>query len=132
MVVGIGGTFMFAADAAALAQWYRTVLGIEWQKQEQDAPFYIHEFRLREARGEQRLTRCVLAIFPREPGNEAGPKSFTINYRVDDLDATLERALANGAALDRREDDTYGRFAWLTDPEGHSVELWEDLGIGSE
>jgi predicted enzyme related to lactoylglutathione lyase len=25
----------------------------------------------------------------------------------------------------KREDHEYGRFAWITDPEGNKIELWE-------
>jgi predicted enzyme related to lactoylglutathione lyase len=31
-----------------------------------------------------------------------------------------------GVAIDpKREDSDYGRFAWITDPEGNKIELWE-------
>jgi predicted enzyme related to lactoylglutathione lyase len=29
----------------------------------------------------------------------------------------------------RAEDGEYGRFAWLTDPDGNDVELWQDTGM---
>jgi hypothetical protein len=40
-----------------------------------------------------------------------------------------------GAAFHWREDYDYGRFAWIMDPEGNRIELWEppktQLGRGS-
>jgi predicted enzyme related to lactoylglutathione lyase len=48
-----------------------------------------------------------------------------INYMVDDLDGVLARASAEGVEALGREDSEYGRFAWLMDPAGHKIELWE-------
>jgi predicted enzyme related to lactoylglutathione lyase len=49
-----------------------------------------------------------------------------LNYRVDDLDGLLAALKAEGVAIDpKREDHEYGRFAWITDPEGNKIELWE-------
>ena len=49
-----------------------------------------------------------------------------INYQVDDLNG-LRRALAEqGVQIDPpREDYDYGRFAWIADPDGNRIELWE-------
>jgi predicted enzyme related to lactoylglutathione lyase len=59
--------------------------------------------------------------------------SFMINYRVDDLDALLEALRAEGVEVDpKREDYDYGRFAWITDPEGNKIELWEPPKAASE
>ena len=51
-----------------------------------------------------------------------------INYRVDDLDTLLTQLAAAGVLIDpKREDADYGRFAWITDPEGNRIELWQPL-----
>ena len=52
-----------------------------------------------------------------------------INYRVDDLDALLLKREAAGVWIDpKREPYSYGRFAWIKDPEGNRLELWQPLG----
>jgi predicted enzyme related to lactoylglutathione lyase len=49
-----------------------------------------------------------------------------INYLVDNLDELLEELKQAGVTIDpKREDHEYGRFAWITDPEGNRIELWE-------
>jgi predicted enzyme related to lactoylglutathione lyase len=49
-----------------------------------------------------------------------------INYLVDDLDGLLKMLQEEGVAIDpHREDYEYGRFAWITDPAGNRIELWE-------
>jgi predicted enzyme related to lactoylglutathione lyase len=49
-----------------------------------------------------------------------------INYIVDNLDALLDKMRAGGVEIDaKREDFDYGRFAWVYDPDGNKIELWE-------
>jgi predicted enzyme related to lactoylglutathione lyase len=49
-----------------------------------------------------------------------------INYRVGDLDAILEQLRSQGVEVDdKMEESEYGRFAWVMDPEGNRLELWE-------
>ena len=49
-----------------------------------------------------------------------------MNFRVADLDALLEALKEEGVEIDpHREDYDYGRFAWIMDPEGNRIELWE-------
>jgi predicted enzyme related to lactoylglutathione lyase len=57
-----------------------------------------------------------------------GGQAFMINYRVDDLDALVEKLSAAGVWVDpHREDSEYGRFAWIKDCDGNRVELWQPL-----
>jgi predicted enzyme related to lactoylglutathione lyase len=49
-----------------------------------------------------------------------------LNYRVDDLDGLIAKLRAEGVDVsEERHQDENGRFAWVTDPEGHRIELWE-------
>ena len=55
-----------------------------------------------------------------------------INYRVDDLDALLEELAAARVWIDpKRQNESYGRFAWIKDCDGNRVELWQPLDEGS-
>ena len=51
-----------------------------------------------------------------------------INLIVDDIDDVLANAHAVGVEALGRQDEVYGRFAWLIDPAGVKVELWQPLG----
>ena len=59
-----------------------------------------------------------------------GPQSFMLNFRVDDLDQLLADLAAAEVRIDpKREEYSYGRFAWIWDPEGNRVELWEPMPV---
>jgi predicted enzyme related to lactoylglutathione lyase len=52
-----------------------------------------------------------------------------INYRVDDLDALLTILRRNGVnVLSGPELHENGKFAWILDPDGNKLELWEPIG----
>jgi predicted enzyme related to lactoylglutathione lyase len=48
-----------------------------------------------------------------------------MNYLVENMDAVLEALKAEGVEVAKREDSGFGRFAWIVDPEGNRIELWE-------
>ena len=49
-----------------------------------------------------------------------------LNFQVDDLDKLLAELRAAGVEVDpKQESYDFGRFGWITDPEGNRVELWE-------
>ena len=48
-----------------------------------------------------------------------------INFIVEDIDGLLAKASAEGVEPTGRQDDEMGRFAWLIDPAGVKIELWE-------
>ncbi len=51
---------------------------------------------------------------------------FMINYRVSDLDAMLTQLKGAGARIVGGPEPHFnGRFAWVLDPEGRKIELWE-------
>lgn len=55
------------------------------------------------------------------------PKNWVhICYRVDDLHALVSALKAKGCnVLDKIDESDYGTFAWVMDPEGNKVKLWQ-------
>jgi predicted enzyme related to lactoylglutathione lyase len=63
-----------------------------------------------------------------EEGDQFAPSkaSFMVNYRVEDLHALVKALKAEGCnVLEKTDDSEYGKFAWVIDPEGNKVELWQ-------
>jgi len=115
-VTGLGGFFLRARDPEALSAWYATTLGLEFGAGSRAAI-------LPETPG----TYSVVAIFDYDSEYIGRPdaQSAMMNLRVDDLVGFVARLEAAGAHPEPVSDTEYGRFAWITDPEGNRVELWE-------
>ena len=117
-VTGIGGVFVKSKDPKALAAWYREVLGLEvkpWGGA--IIPF--------DAPGHP--PKVSWSAFPQTTDYMApSPREFMINFAVDDMDAMLARLAAHGVPVLKRDDaDAFGRFAWIQDPDGTKIELWQ-------
>jgi catechol 2,3-dioxygenase-like lactoylglutathione lyase family enzyme len=113
-VLGFGGVFFKVDDPAALGDWYRRVLGFDVQEWG-GAMFPAAD------RAYQIWTPFAADTKYFEPS--AHP--FMVNLMVDDLDGVLAKAKAEGVEPQGPEDTEYGRFAWIVDPAGLKVELWE-------
>jgi predicted enzyme related to lactoylglutathione lyase len=51
---------------------------------------------------------------------------FMVNYRVEDLHALVKVLKEEGCnVLEKIDESEYGKFAWVIDPEGNKVELWQ-------
>ncbi len=52
-----------------------------------------------------------------------------INYRVHNLKNLLASLQQEGVEIvgEIEEYDGYGKFAWIMDPEGNKIELWEPV-----
>jgi len=117
-VTGVGGIFIKSKNPKALSDWYRDVLGLEvkaWggAKLAYDAPGHPPV--------------VVWSPFP-EASDYMAPstRDFMINFAVDDMDAFIGRLTSKGVPILRRDDtDPNGRFAWLLDPDGTKIELWQ-------
>src|SRR5262244_3120171 len=121
-VTGIGGVFIKAKDPEKLYSWYGKYLGI--QKSEFGAVF-----RWRELDRDKPEGKTTWALFPQNTKYlGSNDNAFMINYRVENLDAVLKQLEADGVRVEDRQEADYGRFAWVTDPEGHRIELWEPKG----
>ena len=120
-VTGIGGIFFKSDDPQRLRKWYREHFGIE-SEGESGAMFHW-----READNPEQEGFTVWSAFPADTRYfDPSKASFMINYRVADLDWLLQQLRAEGVEVDPRvEEYEYGRFAWVMDPDGNRIELWE-------
>jgi predicted enzyme related to lactoylglutathione lyase len=119
-VIGIGGLFIKSADQNRLSAWYADQLGIE------QGPYGGH-FKWRSFEDPRREQLTAWNVFPATSEYfDPSTAPFMINYIVDDLDAILAKLENNGARIDpKRENYDYGKFAWVYDPDGNKIELWE-------
>src|SRR4029450_5769991 len=99
---------------AAPPRWYAEPLGIDNQLKGFDTIWW------------QERGPTVFAPFPADTDYFGPEQAWMLNLRVRDLDAMVAQLRAAGVAIDGQEtQEGAGRFAWLVDPEGNRVELWE-------
>lgn len=120
-VTGIGGVFFKSkCDPNALAAWYKQHLGMPTES------FGGAIFRWPDDKAEDKgLTVWHLA---KQDSKWFSPSesSFMINYRVDDLLGLLAQLRDAGIEVVKGpESHENGKFAWIMDPDGNKVELWE-------
>jgi predicted enzyme related to lactoylglutathione lyase len=120
-VTGIGGVFFKStSDHQRLAAWYRDNLGLtleEWGGAILKWP---------EDKAEDRGVTVWHVAERESKWFSPSTSSFMINYRVDDLTALLAQLERNGVQiLKGPESEENGKFAWVMDPDGNKIELWE-------
>jgi predicted enzyme related to lactoylglutathione lyase len=120
-VTGIGGIFFKAQDPVALRAWYQKHLGIDVQEWGGAA------FTWTDADGKPFAGTTIWNIAPAETDYYAPSSApFMINYRVADVHALVQALQEEECnVLGKVEESEYGKFAWVLDPEGNKVELWE-------
>jgi catechol 2,3-dioxygenase-like lactoylglutathione lyase family enzyme len=110
-ITGVGGVFWRADDADALRAWYADTLGIV------DPPGDAWR---------QDAGPTVLAPFDRTSEHFPLDQQFMVNFRVDGLRDLLEDLRRRGVeVLGEENQDGVGEFAWIVDPEGNRIELWQ-------
>jgi len=118
-ITGIGGIFFKAKDPKALAAWYRDVLGMKLEDWGGAALRYDDP---------QHPPALIWGVFADKTDYFApSPREYMINYAVDDIDAFLAKIEAKGVKVLKRDydSDPNGKFAWIVDPEGSKIELWQ-------
>jgi predicted enzyme related to lactoylglutathione lyase len=119
-ITGIGGIFFKAKDPGALATWYRQHLGIEVESWGGFAFDWSDDPQLDGG-------TTAWTIFPDTTKYfEPSDKPFMINFRVTDLDGLLAALRDQGVEVKANDEESeFGKFAWVMDPEGNRLELWE-------
>ena len=119
-ILGIGGIFFKSPNRDVARAWYAKHLGLLDQGEGVSLKWRAHDDPSVEHLTAWSLMPDTTEYF------DPSPASFMINYIVEDLDALLERLRNEGVQIDPKcQDEDYGRFAWIFDPDGNKIELWE-------
>jgi catechol 2,3-dioxygenase-like lactoylglutathione lyase family enzyme len=116
-VTGLGGLFYKVEDKKATARWYKEMLGVggEWGA----------VFPFSAAPEGYNVLSPFKASTDYFAPSAAG---FMINLRVDDLDSMIADLEAKGIEILGRQDEDYGKFAWILDCDGIKLELFQQAG----
>ncbi|ATO15139.1 glyoxalase [Micromonospora sp. WMMA2032] len=121
-VTGIGGVFFRAQNPDRVNRWYATHLGVDLAPESYEVSSWW-----------QQAGPTVLAAMPPDSEHFGGAEhSWSLNFRVADLDAMVTQLRGAGIAVEvDPEEYPNGRFASLRDPEGNVVQLWQPDGADS-
>ncbi len=131
-LTGLGGIFIQSENPESTRKWYAEKLGVPYNKN--GTPF-----RWRKMQNPAQTGVTYWDVFAKkDPYFNLGDQEHMINYRVNNLEAFLEELRKKGVTIiGDMEQLEFGKFAWIKDPEGRKVELWEpnaraqiDLGDG--
>ena len=116
-ITGLGGVFYVVENPEATRTWYREKLGLDgdygpqlsWSEETGDNPY------------------SLISHFAEDKYIKPGKGGFMINLRVDDLDGFTALLKERGVEILDSADEGYGKFAWILDPDGIKIELWEQV-----
>ena len=132
---GLGGAFVFSNEPKRLADWYADIFDLAFEGGD---TFFYHVFWSLDSDHPDRRRDTTFSIIQattplphrapeEEPESMYGDQPFMVNLRTDDLDALLDRLDARGVPIIQQQNEPYGKFAWIRDPDGHRVELYQPL-----
>lgn len=113
LITGIGGVFFRSNNSKALAIWYEEHLGINSMEsssiwQQEAGPTVFAPFK------------ADTTYFGKME------QQFMLNLRVTDFEKLLDQLSKAGVKIEEEQiDESYGKFAWIYDPEGNKIELWQ-------
>jgi predicted enzyme related to lactoylglutathione lyase len=122
-VTGIGGVFLKTkSDKNSLVEWYRKHLGMTLE------PWGGVVLRWPDDKAEDKGLTVWHVAAKDSQWFSPSDSSFMINYRVDNLDELIAQLRADGIEIIQGpESAENGKFAWIMDPDGNKVELWEPM-----
>ncbi len=117
-VTGVGGIFVRSPNPKALSAWYADMLGIKIES-------WGGAMLPTDAPGHPKVV--VWTAFKQSTDHfDPSTREFMVNFAVDDLDAMIAKLTAKGVKiLGKSEPDPTGTFAWILDPDGTKIELWQ-------
>ena len=123
MIKAIGGVFLYSSDPAGLASWYQKYLGIQYEHNKEYDVWYCTLPYIDKDSGKE--TYQVWSVM-RLRADEVRGNTVTINLRAVNLDNFITTIREQGIEVEGPEKHEQGLFAWITDPSGNRIELWED------
>lgn len=120
-VIGLGGPFLKVQDPKAMAAWYEKHLGLTF-----NGKVYT-DWQFTNTDGSKKPGSNVLSFFATNNDYFAPSQSIVmLNFIVRDLFALLKVLKEEGVEIvGEPMDEEYGKFGWILDPEGYTIELWE-------
>jgi len=122
-ITGLGGVFFKSADPKAICHWYDENLGTQFGK----STYMAFEWRPKDNKEQEAST--AFGIF-NSTSKYFDPSTapFMLNFRVNNLKELLDGLKQKGIQIvGDMQEESYGKFGWIVDPDGNKIELWEPV-----
>lgn len=123
-ITGIGGVFLKTKtmDPKELAAWYQKHLGMPL------AAWGGAALHWPDDKAEDKGATAWHLMGKDSDWFSPSTSSFMINYRIDNMAEMIDQLRAGGIEIVKGpESHENGKFAWIMDPDGNKVELWEPM-----
>lgn len=131
-VTGLGGIFFKTKNPQKkeTENWYERHLGINYTGSG-GYPFW----EWRSLNDPEKTGETVWSIFDKKSEYFGNPdQQFMVNFRVANLVELIKVLREEGITIAGEiQEFEYGKFAWILDPDGNKIELWEpaeETGFG--
>jgi predicted enzyme related to lactoylglutathione lyase len=121
-ITGIGGVFFKTQDPKKLAEWYKQHLGLDLEAWGGAIMRWPND----------KADDKGVTVWHTAPADtkwfSPSESSFMINYRVDNMEEMLSQLKVGSIEIVKGpEYHENGVFAWIMDPAGNKLELWEPM-----
>jgi glyoxylase I family protein len=123
-IIGLSAIVLFSEDPDELARWYSTYFNLRMEKTEE---YYHAAVPVAEPGKPMGSVFIHLGIVPAKTRLAGIDRPTMMNFKVADLEQSLAELAAHGIRPEERMQLGYGAFAYLKDPEGNPIELWQEI-----
>ena len=124
-VTGLGGIFFKTKDSKATKAWYAKHLGLPVD--DYGCTFWWKDEDGNKASTQWSPFKADTTYF------EPSKQPFMVNFRVENLNNLITVLKSKGVTIvGEIQKFDYSKFAWILDPEGNKIELWEPIDSAFE
>lgn len=114
MIKGFGGVFWRTKNLEVVKKWYSDVLKLDINN--------WNGTMIKPQSGNE----TIFSFFTEDDNYFPKEQQVMLNFQVHNLDEVMTHLEQIGVPLVKeKEVSEYGKFAWIEDPDGRLVELWE-------
>jgi predicted enzyme related to lactoylglutathione lyase len=114
MIKGFGGIFWRTKNVDAIKNWYSQVFQLD-----------IEDWNGTVIKP-QEGNETVFSFFAENDRYFPADQQVMLNFQVNSMDETIKHLERIGVPLAKNvEVNEFGKFAWIKDPDGRLIELWE-------
>ncbi len=137
MINGVGGVFIYSENPSELAKWYQKIFNLNFESFEGGNTSYTVFWSLDEKKSTRRQDTTLAIMKAKKPlakkvdnddsSDMYGDRSYMLNLRLVDMKKMISHLEKNKIKILSTMDEGYGLFAWILDPDGNRIELYQPV-----